>query len=124
MIWMQDHQVRRVSLNVPHSANPKPSWYGESVGHYDGDTFVVDSVGFNDLTYLDDGGHPHSDAYHSIERFRRRDFGHLDYEITIDDPKAYTRSWKVSIPFALFPDNELMESVCENERDFEHLVGK
>ncbi|MBI4472575.1 MAG: hypothetical protein HY646_07895 [Acidobacteria bacterium] len=101
-----------------------PTWLGYSIGKWEGDTFVVDSVGFNDQTYLDDGGHPHTDAYHSIERFRRRDFGHLDYEITIDDPKAYTKPWKVSIPFALFPDNELMESVCENEKDWEHLVGK
>jgi hypothetical protein len=97
---------------------------GYSIGKWEGDTFVVDTVGFNDLTYLDDGGHPHSDAYHSTERFRRRDYGHLDYEITIDDPKTYTRPWKVTIAFESFADNELMEAVCENERDFEHLVGK
>ena len=115
-------QIFTDGRGFPKETNP--TWLGYSIGKWEGDTFVVDSVGFNDLTYLDDGGHPHSDAYHSIERFRRSDFGHLDYEITIDDPKAYTRSWKVSIPFALFPDNELMESVCENERDFEHLVGK
>jgi len=97
---------------------------GYSIGKWEGDTFVVDSIGFNDQTYIDDGGHPHTEAYHSTERFHRRDFGHMDYEITIDDPKAYTRPWKVTMPFELFPDNELMESVCENEKDFERLVGK
>jgi hypothetical protein len=101
-----------------------PTWMGYSIGKWEGDTFVADSVGFNDLTYIDDGGLPHTEAYHSTERFHRRDFGHLEYEITIDDPKAYTRPWKVTIPFELFPDNELMEAVCENERDFERLVGK
>ena len=100
------------------------SWFGYSVGKWEGNTLVAETVGFNDKSWLDDPGHPHSEALRVTERFQRRDFGHLDYEITIDDPKAYTRSWKVSIPFALFPDNELMESVCENERDFEHLVGK
>ena len=115
-------QIFMDGRGFPKETNP--TWLGYSIGKWEGDTLVVDSVGFNDLTYLDDGGHPHSDAYHSIERFRRRDFGHLDYEITIDDPKTYTKAWKVSIPFELFPDNELMEAVCENERDFEHLVGK
>ena len=101
-----------------------PTWMGYSIGKWEGDTFVVDSIGFNDQTYIDDGGHPHTDAYHSTERFHRRDFGHMEYEITIDDPKAYTRPWKVTMPFEFFPDNELMESVCENEKDFERLVGK
>jgi hypothetical protein len=101
-----------------------PTWMGYSIGKWEGDTFVADSVGFNDLTYIDDGGLPHTEAYHSTERFHRRDFGHMDYEITIDDPKAYTKPWKVTIPFELFPDNELMEAVCENERDFDRLVGK
>ncbi len=101
-----------------------PSWMGYSIGKWEGDTFVVDTIGFNDQTYLDDGGHPHSEAYHSTERFRRRDFGHLEFEITIDDPKTYTKPWKATVPFELFPDNELMESVCENEKDAEHLVGK
>ena len=74
-------------------------------------------MGFNDLTWLDDSGHPHTDAYHLIERFHRPDFGHLEYEITIDDPKAHTRPWKVTVPFEFLPNNELIETVCENERD-------
>jgi hypothetical protein len=100
------------------------SWLGYSIGKWEGDTFVVETRGLNDQTYLDDGGHPHSDAYHAVERFRRRDFGHLDIQFTIDDAKAYTRPWNVTIHFELFPDNEIMESVCENERDARHLVGK
>jgi len=102
----------------------QPAWLGYSIGKWDGDTFVVESRGFNDQTWLDDGGHPHSDAYHAIERFHRRDFGHLDLEITIDDAKAYTRPWSVTIHFEFFPDMELMESVCENERDTPHMIGK
>ena len=102
----------------------QPTWLGYSVGKWEGNTFVVETTGFNDKTWIDDGGHPHSDAYHTIERFQRRDFGHMDFEITIDDPKTYTRPWKVSMVFELFADNELLEAVCENERDFEHLVGK
>jgi len=100
------------------------TWLGYSIGKWEGDTFVVDTRGLNDLTYLDDGGHPHSDAYHPVERFHRRDFGHLDMELIVDDPKAYTRQWSVTFHFELFPDNEIMESVCENELDWQHLVGK
>jgi hypothetical protein len=100
----------------------QPTWLGYSIGKWEGDTFVVDTHGFNDQSWLDDGGHPHSDAYHSIERFHRRDFGHLDMEITIDDPKAYTKPWKATVHFEFFPDMELMESVCENEQDFKHMV--
>src|SRR5436190_5220367 len=81
----------------------QPTWLGYSIGKWEGDTFVVESIGFNDQTWIDDGGHPHSDAYHTIERFLRRDFGHMDFEITIDDPKTYTKPWKASIRFELFP---------------------
>src|SRR3989454_2119953 len=102
----------------------QPTWLGYSIGKWDGDSFVVDTIGFNDQTYLDDGGHPHSDAYHAVERFRRHDFRPMDMEITIDDPKAYRKPWSVTIHFVLFPDNELMESVCENEQDAKHMVGK
>ncbi|MBI2150950.1 MAG: hypothetical protein HYU27_10165, partial [Acidobacteria bacterium] len=69
-------------------------------------------------------GHPHSDAMRVIERFQRPDFGHLKLEITIDDPKAYTKPWSVNVTFDLFPDTELMESICENEKDHAHMVGK
>jgi hypothetical protein len=104
--------------------DPNPTWMGYSIGHWDGDTLVVDSAGFVDNTWLDNSGHPGTEAMHLTERFRRLDFGHVDLHITIDDPKAYTKPWSVDIQLAL-ADTELIEYVCdENEKDFEHLVGK
>ena len=100
------------------------SWFGYSIGRWDGDTFVAETTGFNDQSWFDDPGHPHSDALRVTERFRRPDFGHLTVEVTIDDPKAYTKPWSVNIPFNLLPDTELIESICENERDHAHIVGK
>ena len=91
-----------------------PSWWGYSVGQCDGDTFVVDTVGFNDKTWLDKVGHPHTEALHTIERFHRLDFGHMQLELTIDDSKAYTKAWTVRIPFEFVPDIELMDDACEN----------
>ena len=107
-----------------HPPNSNPAWYGYSVGKWEGDTFVVETTGFNDKTWLDDSGHPHSEAMRSIERFHRLDFGHMDLGVTIDDPKAYTKPWSVKIPLALMPDTELIEDVCENEKDAVHAVGK
>jgi hypothetical protein len=107
-----------------HPTDRMPTWFGYSVGKWVGDSLVADTVGFNDQTWLDYDGHPHSDALHTIERFRRLDFGHMEFQITIDDPKAYTKPWTVTIPFDLLPDTELIESICENERDVPHMVGK
>jgi hypothetical protein len=90
-----------------------PSWWGYSTGRWDGEAFVVDTIGFNDKTWLDKVGHPHSDALHTSERFRRIDFGHMQLELTIDDPKAYTKPWTVRIPFEFVADNELMDDACE-----------
>lgn len=101
-----------------------PSWFGYSIGRWDGDVFVADTVGFNDKSWFDDPGHPHSEALRITERFRRLDFGHLSVEITFDDPKAYTKPWSVVIPFNLLPDTELIESICENEKDHVHIIGK
>jgi hypothetical protein len=101
----------------PAPIDPNPSWWGYSIGKWDNDTFVVDSTGFNDLTWLDKAGHPHSEALHTIERFRRLNVGQLELQVTIDDPKAYTRAWTATIPFRLLPDTELLEDACENERD-------
>jgi len=91
-----------------------PSWWGYSTGRWDGESFVVDTIGFNDKTWLDKVGHPHTDALHTIERFRRLDFGHMELELTIDDPKAYTKPWTVKIPFEFVPDIELMDDACES----------
>jgi hypothetical protein len=101
-----------------------PSWLGYSTGKWDGDTLVVDTRGFNGKTWLDQLGKPSTDALHVIERFRRKDFGHMDVQITIDDPKAYTKPWTVTEEVRLLPDGELMEYICsENNLDVEHLPG-
>jgi hypothetical protein len=105
--------------------NPNPAWMGYSIGRWEGDTLVIDSSGFVEGSWLDNEGHPGSEALHVIERFRRPDFGHLNLQLTIDDPKAYTKPWTVNLQFTAMPDAELIEYVCsENEKDLNHLVGK
>jgi hypothetical protein len=106
--------------------DPTPTWWGYSVGHWEGDALVVDTTGFNGKTWLDDKvGHPSTDALKITERFRRRDFGHLDLQLAIDDPKAYTKPWTMNLQMQLLADTELLEYVCnENEKDQKHLVGK
>jgi len=108
----------------PHPQASNPAWLGYSIGKWEGDWFVVDTRGFNDKSWLDDHGRPHTEALHTIERFRRRDFGHLDVEVTIDDPEAYTKTWSFPMQFQYLADTEIMEDVCENNRDTTHLVGK
>jgi len=105
--------------------NPNPTWMGYSVGRWDGDTLVIDSSGFVENSWLDNEGHPGSESLHVTERFHRPDYGHLDLQLTIDDPKAYTKPWTVNLQFTAMPDTELIEYVCsENEKDLNHLVGK
>jgi hypothetical protein len=98
-----------------------PAFLGYSVGHWEGDTFVVETTGFNDRTVLDTMGHPHSEALRVTERFRRRDFGHLDWEMTFDDPKLYTRPFTIKVPYELMADADIFEMFCENEKDSVHL---
>ena len=96
ILYRRDHQVRHVYLNVPHSQNPKPSWYGESVGHYEDGALVVDTIGFNlnDKTFVDRWGTPHSEQLHLIERYKPSADGRtMTLEVTYDDPKAYTMKW-------------------------------
>jgi hypothetical protein len=103
--------------------NPNPTWQGYSLGRWEGDTLVIESAGFNDQSWLDGGGHPHTEALHITERFRRTDFGHLDLRMTFEDPKVYTRPWTISLTVNLMPDTELLEFVCnENERDLPHYT--
>src|ERR1700681_392188 len=104
---------------------PNPAWMGYSVGHWDGDTLVVESSGFNDRTWLDYDGHPHTEALRTTERYRRRDFGNLDLEVTLSDPGTYARPWTVAVRAELAVDTEMLEWVC-NERgsSVEHWVGK
>ena len=98
--------------------DPQPTWGGYSVGRWDGDTLVVDAAGFNEGTWLDSGGHPHSEALHVHERFYRRDFGHMDLTVTVDDPEMYTKPFTIKVTELLLPDTDILESVCnENEKD-------
>jgi hypothetical protein len=100
--------------------DPNPSWFGYSVGHWDGDGFVVRTAGFNDKGWLDNAGKPATEHLRVTERFIRKDFGHMDIEITIDDPKAYTKPWTVTQPLVFQPDTELLEYICnENNKYFE-----
>ena len=105
--------------------DPQPTWMGYSVGKWEGDTFVVDTVGFNGKTWLDMRGLPSTEALHVIERFTRPSIGRIDIDVTIDDPKAYTRPWNVLLTWQLVPDTDLIESICEeNNKDVPHMVGK
>ena len=99
---------------MPHSKNPKPSWYGESVGHYEGDTLVVDVDRFNDQTWLDASGNYHGEALHVVERYTPRSADTMMYEATIEDPNVFTRPWKISFPLYrhVEKDAQVIESKC------------
>jgi len=120
------HSYRQIFTDGrPHPEDPDPTWYGHSIGKMEGDTFVVDSVAFNEVFWFDFAGHPHTDKLHIVERFRRPDFDHLDYDVTIDDPGAYTRAFTLYGHSKYMYGTELFEYVCnENNQDVEHLVGK
>jgi hypothetical protein len=122
----EDLTYRQVFLDGrPLETDTNPSWMGYSVGRWEGDTLVVDSYGFNDKTWLDRDGHPHSEALRVTERYRRRDFGHMEIQITLNDPKVYARPWTVALSAQLMADTELMEAVCnESHYSLEHWVGK
>jgi hypothetical protein len=105
--------------------DPNPSWMGYSVGHWEGETLVVESTGFNERSWLDMGGHPHSEALRTTERYRRTTFGHMQLQVTFDDPKAYAKPWTISYGVNFAPDTEMLEFVCaENEKDRAHLIGR
>jgi len=106
---------------LPEEMNP--TWLGYSVGRWEGDTLVVTTAGFNDRTWLDFSGHPHSEALRTTERFHCRDFGHMDFEMTLDDPKTFSRPITFKADKTLVADTELLETICENERIAQHLVG-
>ena len=101
--------------------DPNPSWMGYSVGRWDGDALVVDTIGVEESTWLDNAGHPHTADLKITEKFRRRDVGHMEIEMTFDDPKAYTKPWTVVEKSTLVPDTELLEYVCIDS-DYQHLV--
>ena len=109
----------------PHPRDPNPAWYGHSIGRWDGDTLVVDRVGFDSRVWLDQDSHPHTDKLHVIERYQRPDLGHLEIEITVEDPGVLARPWTMKRAAELAPGEQIYEFICpENNRDVQHLVGK
>ena len=116
------HSYRQVFMTREHGADLNPSWYGESVGRWDGDALVVDTIGFNGKTWLDLAGHGTSDQLHVVERYTRPDLGTLRLDIEITDPVYFTKPVKVTEIMPLMPGDNLLEYVClENERDVPHL---
>jgi hypothetical protein len=108
-----------------HPKEMDPKWMGHSVGHWEGDTLVVDTVGFDDRSWITAQGHPHTEKMHVVERFRRPDLGHLEIELTIDDPATYAKPWIIKRVSDLDTTDDVGEYVCvENNKDPEHMVGK
>jgi hypothetical protein len=109
----------------PLPGDPAGAWLGYSIGKWDADTFVVDTTGFNDKTWLDARGHGHSEDMRVQERFHRRDFGHLEVAVTVTDPKVFTKPVTINFVEGLLPDTDVFEHICaENEKDSAHLPGK
>lgn len=119
------HSYRQIFMDGrKHPADPNPTWYGHSIGHWDKDTLVVDTIGFNDRFWFDFVGHPHTEQLHTVERYTRTDYGTLVEEVTIDDPGAYTRPFTITSKHRFLPKDDLMEYICqENNRDVKHLIG-
>jgi hypothetical protein len=120
ILYEEFHKYRQIHTDgrqLP-AVPDDPAWYGYSVGRWEGDTFVVDTAGFKEGSWLDNSGHPHTEALHVTERFRRINFGRMEMVATIDDPKAYSRPWtSQTMHFLLSPDTELLEHLCENNRE-------
>jgi hypothetical protein len=120
------HSYRQIFLDGRgHPKDLDKNWWGHSIGQWEGDTLVVDTVGFNDRTWLDHAGHPHSDQLHVTERYTRPDAGRLSVQITIDDPVAYAHPWSVTEVSRALPTRDLHEYICsESNKDVQHLVSK
>jgi hypothetical protein len=123
MLFESDTVFRQIFTDGrKHPDDPQPSWLGYSIGKWQGDSLVVDTVGLLSYGPLDAFGHPHSEAMRVTEQFHRRDFGHLDVQVTIDDPKTYTKPFTYKIGMYLLPDTDLLESFCtEDEKDAVHM---
>ena len=118
MIWQMDHQVRHIYLDVPHSQNPKPSWYGESIGHYEGDALVVDTIGQNTKTYIDNYRTPHSEKLHVTERFHLTNGGkQLEVNLTIEDPGTFNAPWQAMQHYSKVPNRPMLEQNCSENND-------
>jgi hypothetical protein len=119
------HSYRQIFMDGrKHPDDPDPTWYGHSIGKWEGDTLVVDTIGYNDRFWFDFDGHPHTEKLHTIEHFKRTDFNTLSWDITIDDPGAYAKPFTVQTKARLEPDWELMEYICqENNTNVSHIQG-
>ena len=124
------HESRTIYRQIftdgrPLPKDPQPTWMGYSVGKWENDTLVVETIGQNGKTWLDMRGLPGTESLRVTERYSRPTIGHIDIDVTIDDPKAYTRPWTVKLAWRLVPDTDLIESICEeNNKDPAHMVGK
>ena len=125
IVYEYPHLFRVIPIDgTPHPADPDPTWMGDSVGRWDGDTLVVDTIGFNDKTELP-GGYKHTEALHVVERFHRTDFNTLDYEATVEDPNVFEKPWTISRGFPLRPDlTKVDEFICENNHDYSNFFEK
>ena len=112
MIFAGDAQIRHIYLDVPHSANPKPSWYGESVGHYEGDTLLIDTIGFNDKSYVDNFRTPHSDKLHVAERWKLGADNNMHVTLTVEDPGTFNEPWTATYSFHRIERPLFDEEVC------------
>jgi hypothetical protein len=113
------HSYRQIFTDGrPLPADPTPTWFGYSIGSWEGDTFVVKTSGFNDKGWLDNNGRPVTEMLHVTERFHRKDFGHMDVQITIDDSKAYTKPWTITLPLVFQADDELIEYICDENNKY------
>ncbi len=118
MLFEYDHYVRHIYMNRrEHPKGLQATWMGDSIGHWDANTFLVDTIGLTEKSWLDQVGHPHSDDLHVVERIRRIDRETLEDDLTMDDPKAYTRPWTGKRVFKLRPGWHLMEYICEDHMD-------
>jgi hypothetical protein len=124
-IYEVDNSYRQIYLDGrPLPKDPNPSWLGYSTGHWDGDTLVVETEGFNDRTWLDMSGHSHGEQLHLTERYRRTDYGHMQIEMTFTDPEFYTKPFSIKIEHQLVPDSDILEAYCaENNKDLQHIQG-
>ena len=126
MMYEADNSHRQVYTDGrPLPVDPQPSWQGYSVAKWEGDTLVAETAGFNDKSWLDVFGHSHSEALKIQERFSRRDFGHMEMQITIEDTKTFTKPFTIKVNYLFIPDSDILETVCaENERDRAHFTDK
>ena len=125
ILYEYPHLFRVIPTDgTPHPTEPDSTWMGDSVGRWEGDTLVVDTVGFNDKTELP-GGYKHTEALHVVERFHRVDLNNLDYQATIEDPNVFEKPWTISRGFPLRPDlTKVDEFICENNKDYSKFFDK